>query len=212
MEKLPKTAILVFIVLVVIGLVFGFFRGQQPKKVPTPGLPVTNNEASYALPAAKADVPRETSVGSPDGKWSLKMKEEKGKDETTYIFWTINLADSSQKEIFRKTVPTTTTLEVPLNSFSPDDKYIFLKETGLGEDHYLVLTTSGIPLAEGVLTVEISGLFMAKYPEYVISDVTGWGGVGLIVFNTDKKEGGTGPSFWFEVPALGFIRLSTRFN
>lgn len=212
MEKLPKTVILVFVALIIIGLVALFFRAQKPKEPTTPVLPITNNQASYALPAVKADAPRETSVGSPDGKWSLKMKEEKGKEETTYIFWIINLADSSQKEIFRKTVPATTKLEVPLNSFSPDDKYIFLKEIGSSETHYLVLTTSGAPLSEGVLVAEISGLFTAKYPDYVITDVTGWGGVGLIVFNTDKKEGGTGPSFWFELPSLGFIRLSTRFN
>jgi hypothetical protein len=212
MEKLPKVTLLVLVVLVGIGFIVLFFRGQQPKGVPAPGLPESNNEASYAPPAVRADVPRETSVGSPNGKWFLKMKEEKGQDATTYIFWIINLADSSQKEIFRKTVPVNTRLEVPLNSFSPDDKYIFLKEIGVGGTQYLVLTASGAPISEGVLVAEISGLFTTKYPDYVITDVTGWGGVGLIVINADKKEGGTGPSFWFELPSLGFIRLSTRFN
>lgn len=212
MEKLPKFTILALVVIFVIGLAFVYFRGQSSQQPSRVALPVTKSETSYAPPAAKADVPRETEIGSPDGKWSLKMREEKAKDEATYIFWIINLADSSQKEIFRKTVPVTTKLEVPLNTFSPDDKYIFLKEAGLSEIHYLVLTTSGAPLSEGVLTAEISSLFMTKFPDYVITDVTGWGGVGLIVLNTDKKEGGVGPSFWFELPSLGFIKLSTRFN
>jgi hypothetical protein len=212
MEKLPKVIILAVIVLLVVGLAFVFFRGQRPKAIPLVDKPVNSQETSYAPPAVKADVPLEVSVGSPDGKWSLKMREEKGKETATYIFWVINLADSSQEEVLRKTVPLATSISVPLNTFSPDDKYIFLKETDPNGNHYLVMTTSGKPLADGVLVAEISGLFEAKYPEYVISDVTGWGGVGVIVVNTDKREGGIGPSFWFEVPSRSFIGLSSRFN
>ena len=61
-------------------------------------------------------------------------------------------------------------------------------------------------------TIEFAELFESKYPEYKITAVTGWGGLNLIVINTDKIDGGTGPSFWFDLSGHSFIRLSNRFN
>src|SRR3972149_5869304 len=58
-------------------------------------------------------------------------------------------------------------------------------------------TTSGEPLSQDSETIEFAELFETKYPDYKITAVTGWGGINLIVFNTDKINGGTGPSFWF---------------
>jgi len=174
-------------------------------------LPVTKDN-SYSPPVVKADELLETMVGSPDGKLSLKMREEKGETDTTYSFMIMDLVKGSEKEIFWKKVPLGTTLSIPLNTFSPDDKYIFLKETGEGGIGYLLLSASGTPLDKDALTLEISGLFLDKYPDYIITDVTGWGGVNLIVINTDKSDGGTGPSFWFDVSSHSFIQLSTRFD
>jgi hypothetical protein len=77
---------------------------------------------------------------------------------------------------------------------------------------YFVLSTTVSPNSLNTPIAEITELFIAKFPDYKITDVTGWGGVNLIIFNTEKASGGTGPSFWFEVPGGGFIRLSTKFN
>lgn len=173
---------------------------------------IQNKPPSYAPPVAQASASQETTVGSPDGKLSLTMKQVKGKEDVTYVFFVTNSTDDSQKEIFRKTSPVGTTMSIPGNTFSPDDKYVFLKESNSLGTRYLVLSVSGTPLTKDGSTLEISSLFAAKYPDLKITDVTGWGGVNLIIFNTDKAEGGTGPSFWFEVPSGGFIQLSNRFN
>ena len=208
MEKHPRIIIAACLTVTAVCLVFILvFRGQQTKAPPDEA-----QNDSYSPPAANAEVPRETSVGSPDGKWALKMREEEGETGVAYIFWLLNLADGSQKEIFRKTVTLGSALSIPLNTFSPDDKYIFLKETGEGGIGYFLLSASGTPLDKDALTLEISGLFADKYPDYIITDVTGWGGVNLIVINTDKSDGGTGPSFWFDVSSHSFIQLSTRFD
>lgn len=201
MEKRPSIIILACLVISAVSVLFILSsRGQQPKEI------------SYAPPLAKADPSRESTVASSDGKRTLKMKEEKGKEGVTYTFWVINSADNSQKEVFRKNVPLNTTFAIPANTFSPDGKYVFLKETAPEGTSYPVLSALGTPLTKDGSTLEIVGLFAGKYPNYKITDVTGWGGVGLIVFNTDKSEGGIGPSFWFEIPSGGFIQLSTRFN
>lgn len=196
----------------IVFILFSWFsRGQQSKGSLINTQSDTQNN-SHSPPIAKAEVPQETTMGSSDGKWALKMREEKGETDISYIFLIKDLVKGSEKEIFRKSVPSGTTMSIPLNTFSPDDKYIFLKEIREGETGYLLLSASGTPLDKDTLTLEISGLFASKYPNYKITDVTGWGGVNLIVINADKSGGGMGPSFWFDVSNHSFIRLSTRFD
>lgn len=199
MEKHPRIILLVVLAIGVASVVFARGKGQ-------------NNPPSYAPPEAKADIPNESVAEAPDGKLILTMKEEKGKENIIYSFKVTTNADGLWKEIFTSTVPAETTMEIPRNTFSPDGKYVFLKETAFGETHYLVLSTSGTPLTKDGQTLDITGRFGEKYPDYVITEATGWGGVGLIVFNTSKKDGSRGPSFWFEVPSGAFIQLSSQFN
>lgn len=202
MEKRPSLIILAILTVSVASLATILISRSQVQSKPP----------SYAPPAAKANSSQETTVGSPDGKLALMMREDKGKEDVTYVFTISNSSDGTQKEIFRKTVAIGFKMTIPQNTFSPDDRYVFLKQDGTGATSYLVLSASGAALTKDGQALEIVSLFNAKYPDYVITDVTGWGGVNLIVFNTDKKEGGQGPSFWFEVPAGGFIQLGTRFN
>jgi len=202
MEKRPSITILAVFAVLAIG-VFSLImsRGKTQNGIPT-----------YVLPEAKADLPKETAVGSPDGKLTVTMREEKGKEDTTYSFKVTTSADGSYKEVFRKTVPVGTTVTIPANTFSPDNKYLFLKETSSGGTKYLVLSASGASLTEDGSDLEISSLFEAKYPDYKITGATGWGGMTLIVFNTGKKDGGVGPSFWFDAVSHSFIQLSSQFN
>jgi hypothetical protein len=202
MEKHPSVTILAVFAILAIGA-FSLIVNHGK---------VQNSPYSPALPAAKADLPKESSVGSPDGKATITMKEEKGKENSTFTFRVTNSADGSQKEIFAKTEPIGTTLSIPANTFSPDDKYLFLKEIASGETHYLVFSASGVSLTKNGQELEISSLFEEKNPNLKITDATGWGGMTLIIFNTEKKDGGQGPSFWFEVTSHSFIQLSSLFN
>ena len=150
-----------------------------------------------------AQEPRLTTVGSPDGKMSLIMKEN-GNDSIFYTFLLKDEEKGTSKQIFTKTASVGAVLTVPFNTFSPDNKYVFIKEAYAGKNSY-ILPLNGEE-------INFSELFANKYEDYVITDVTGWGGVNLIVINTDKVGGGTGPSFWFDVTTKSFIRLANRFD
>jgi len=167
--------------------------------------------SKFPPPEAAANPEKENMVTSPDGKWKINLKTEKGKEAETFRFF-ITGPEVANKEIFVKTVATGSSISIPANTFSPDDKYFFLKETTQGGVSYTVFTTSGDPMREGVQNVDFVPLFTTKHENYKITDATGWGGMNLIVFNTDKAEGGMGPSFWYEVPSGAFILLNNRFN
>jgi hypothetical protein len=170
-------------------------RSQNP-------LPSSASAVSEATPSPSLA----TTLESPDGKVALTMRQEKAEGGRRWAF------SVGGREIFSKVLPLGASFSIPLNTFSPDDKYIFLEEITPEKVSYPVLAISGEPLTKNAQTLEIVGLFAEKYPEYKVTDVTGWGGVGLIIVNTDKVEGGVGPSFWFEVASASFIRLSNRFN
>lgn len=204
MEKRPKLLILFFAVaLATLGVLY--LRGSQKTASPAT---TTFNLPNLPIQAA----PQISTVEAPDGSHILTMKEEKGKNAVTHTLSISTESDNSQKQIFSKTLEEGSALSIPPNTFSPDDKYVFLKETGKSGASYIVLTSSGAPITEASQTITFSDLFAKKLPDYKITDVTGWASPTLIVINTDKLDGTKGPSFWFEVPSQSFILLSTRFN
>jgi hypothetical protein len=194
MGKHQSKIIILASLVISLAAVFFVFRSQKQPSSPLPTPP--------SVPVVRAAEP--TVVGSPDGKMSLIMRKEKGSDATVYRFTLKDEASGAQREIFTKTEAAGVTLSIPDNTFSSDNKYVFLKETGASGVTYLVLADAQ--------TFDVSSLFTAKYQNYVITDATGWAGPSLLVINTNKVDGGTGPSFWFDVASHSFIQLSTRFN
>ena len=150
-------------------------------------------------------------ASSADGEIELKMNQTRINDSITWTLRTITDEDTVRR-IFWKTLPADTELSIPFNSVSPDNKYLFLKQEGPDKTRYLVMTTSGEPIGQELQTLEFAEKFEAEQPDYKITEVTGWGGIDLIVFNTDTVEGAIGPSFWYEVPTRSFIRLPNRFE
>ncbi len=190
-----RSNFLIIISLLIAGVVVYF--GFRPKEGETAKTPIQTPRSAVAQEA------QSTTVLAPDGKMSMTMRKE-GKNDVVYTFSTKDEATGIQKQVFQKTVSADTTLSIPLNTFSPDDKYFFLKESGPSGTTYFV------PMGDQVF--DIPALFAAKYDKYKITDVTGWGGMTLIVVNTDKISGGEGPSFWFDVTNKSFVLLSNRFN
>jgi len=197
-----QSRITVLICLLISAIVVYF--GMRSRSQPTGSL-----SAIPSVPDVQAS--QLTTVGSPDGKFTLTMKQEKGTDTLNYRFLVTDESTSVQKEILTKNVPLGTTLSIPANTFSSDNKYVFLQENGGAESGYIVLAVSGASIGDSQ-TLNVSSLFIAKHSNYVITGATGWAGPTLLVINTDKVEGGRGPSFWFDVASKSFIQLSTRFN
>ena len=160
---------------------------------------------SPAITTVASSVDQETAVDSPDGKLTLTMLEQKNKDTTAYIF------SVAGKQIFSQTVGAGQTFFIPHNTWSPDYKYVFLKEGSPTQSRYFVLTSSGASITKDSQTLEIAELFAKKYPDYKITDVTGWAAPTLIIVNSAKADSTQGPSFWFEIPSGGFTQLSSHF-
>ncbi|HJY98359.1 MAG TPA: hypothetical protein VJ227_01445 [Patescibacteria group bacterium] len=154
--------------------------------------------------------PKSTTITAPNGKMSLTVREEKTENGTIQTF-SVTEKEGDAKEIYRETVSQGVTISVPYNTFSPDNTYIFLKRSGAGMS-YFVLKTDGSLFADGSKTIDFVKLFNEKYPETPAADITGWGGMTLVVINTHNPDGTVDHSFWYDASSNSFIALSTRFN
>ena len=148
---------------------------------------------------------------SPDGKNKITMQTETSELGVKYSIYLAN-AKSEETLVYVATVPSTDTLSLPFNAFSPENKFIFIKHTSEDSVKYLSIPITKSFEVESSNAANVSELFSAAHPEYAITDVTGWGGISLLIVNTDKVGGGVGPSFWYEAPTGRFYKLSTRFN
>lgn len=190
-----RKLLLVFVLVAIIALAgVNFYLGKSRQV--SSQTPEAGPDAKTAILPVEAS--EKNSVDSPDGKLTLLMKKTKVDGGINYSFSILG------KEIFAKTVDTTVSFSIPPNSWSPDNKYVFLKETGTSGTSYFVLSASGDPSSQNDQTANITDLFAKKYPDLKIKDVTGWGGINLVIVNSDS-------SFWFEMPTHSFIQLSTHF-
>lgn len=197
-KRRAKSLLPLIIAAAVIGALILWRPTAQPAKIEQMALPSPSPSLVQTAQAA-------------DGKISLELNQKQGTGTTTWSL-TAGQDGAGAKKIWSAILPSDTTVSIPFNAVSPDNKYLFLKQAGPDKTGYLALTTSGAPLSPDFETIEFGERFEEKYPEYKITAVTGWGGLNLIVFNTDKIDGGTGPSFWFDLSGHSFIRLSNRFN
>lgn len=148
---------------------------------------------------------------SADGKVNLKISRKQGAETSTWTL-TANREKEAAKRIWTATLANNIMVSIPLNTVSPDNKYLFLRQAETGKTNYLVLSTTGELLSPDSPAIEFAELFASKQPNYKITEVTGWAAPTLIVVNTDKITGGTGPSFWFDLASRSFIQLSNRFD
>ncbi len=173
----------------------------------------STSAAPFLAPTITFPVQDETTtVISPDGTWKLTMKKKQIEATISYSFLTGADADNREQLIFNKTIPTSQSFTIPYNTWSPNNKYVFLKESTPAGDTYYVFNASRNVFPDNSRYINVSDLFNQKLLDYTLTEITGWADPYLLIINTKTKQGEQGPSFWFEIPSRSFIQLSTHFG
>jgi len=208
---LVEVDILVFLLLVSgIGVGVALWENYHPHISRTAALPTVQITTPLITPPVKD--PEMTTWLSSDGKAELQMQTVFYRDDSkTYRFYVRDIATDKKKEIFTNAVISSKTMEIPFNSWSPDNSYIFLEEIRDGSKRYLVVKSSGEPFAQGEQSLDVLVLFNKQNTGYTLNEVTGWADPTLLILTTKTPKGEEGPSYWFDVSGGEFIQLSTRF-
>lgn len=190
-----KTILLITIIAFIAVSTFVLSSNKKKKTVLTSAAPPISSEINREVVPSLMD--------SPDGSMSLVLGDK---------LIVSSKADSQRVYELKKEMISSNKLEIPYNTWSPDNVYVFLKEKTSDIDDYLVLKSSGDLFSSDQTHISIQDLFQKNLPNYVIEDVTGWAAPNLLVVNTKAKDSDQKISFWFDVPSQSFIQLSTYFK
>lgn len=146
-------------------------------------------------------------VTSLDGSKSLTLKLYHNSDNST----TYSFVNTEGQQIYAKTLAAGSEMDIPDNSWAPQEKYLFVEENGGGLKDVLVLQSTGEPFGDGQTALNVGELFKAKEIPYTFNGATGWADTYLLIIETLKADGSKGPSYWFDVSTRSFIQLATRF-
>lgn len=156
-------------------------------------------------PIAPTPAIKNTEVHSADGEMNLIMQTQKQEDGSAiYSFFTSDIFGKNKKILFEKTVNAGVSMEIPKNSWSPDNKYVFLREDEPSSFSIFVFKASGENFADGQQYLDVSSLFTQHKVKYLLSDVTGWDSPTLLHVVT------SGPSYWFDITTRAFLQLARR--
>lgn len=201
-----------FIVFVIIAIGLGIILLRQ-RSVSISGLAFFSTSPTPLLVPTIAFIPDSSSdhMDSPDGTKTLTIDGFYREDATEYSI-SITSAETQSRERIFTTVDFSDKVTIPYNTWSPDNKFFFLKETTPTKTNYYVFRVSSEAFSDGSQYLDVQKFFTQKYDNFEITDVTGWAGINLLLVNAKAIGGEEKASFWFEVNRQRFTRLSTYFR
>lgn len=176
--------------------------------------------ARTAIDANSIETPLPTEIPLPeskvseissDGSKKVILKTIQNKDETkSVVLSTEDSGSGEQQVIFKVTLEKGKSIIIPYNTWSPDNKYFFIRENTPTETQIMVFNAKGEPFANGESYLDLTGVFRKQETGNNFSEATGWASETLIIVNGVTKDN-TKVSYWFEVPSKAIMQLSTVF-
>ncbi len=199
MRRQKGNASIVIIVVILVIIVIIVALRSQKNLTEQPTFPVIQALATT----------EEKEVRSLDGSQKLIMKSQRQSDGTnTYSFTIVDTNKNSEQPLFAQTLPSASSMNLPQNSWAPDNMYVFVQENADGGVHYLVFKVSREPFTSGEQYIDVAPLFAKSQPNLKLKEVTGWDGPDTLHVTTTTPEGAKGPSFWFIVSSRAFLQLA----
>ncbi len=188
---------IVTLVLLLLGIPY-FFSQSKPETTPPVIKPTP-------MPNSSSDI----DVHASDGKVKVILESNKKADgNTAYTIWTSTTTNTDKKLIFTITEPNNTTIVLPQNSWSPDDKYFFVLENQNNTITALVFKGSGETFTNGEHHLDLTPLFSQRNNKLEVTNITGWASGTLLYVLTKADTAQKGPTFWFDIPSKSFLQLA----
>ena len=185
---MKKLLILLIALIVLTILIIGFQKNASKSlEAPSPtSTPIVQN----------------SEVRSLEGDNKLNMTTNINANGT--VQYNFSVTDSSGKimQLFTKTVGKGEEMIPAHNSWSPNNKYVFIENRKGSAVDYLLFKTSGEPFVNSQSYLNVTALFNEKVKNYELKAITGWDDPVLMHVLTYN-----GPPFWFDLTTQSFIQL-----
>lgn len=199
-----KQVVIFVVVLILAAILFLTFILRRNTPVPSPVPDKPSDTVSIQSEVSEAPITTTNEVHSPDGEMNLIMEKVTEGEVSKYSFFVSGIPTNDRKLFFEKTLLTGFVMQISPNAWSPDNKYLFLKQSGADSVSYFVFNASGEVFSDEEQYIDVAPLFATRNTGYILSDITGWDSETLLHVFTN------GPSYWFEVPSKSIIQLASR--
>lgn len=190
------------VVFVIIAAGISYFTLDKNTQKPIPITVIT--------PTPQPNVVQKTEVHSPDGTVKVILTSQKQDNGTTaYTVMAAEITGENQKYIFNKTGDGETSIVLPQNAWSPDNKYLFVLEKKRDIVSALVFKASGEKFTNDTAYLDVTPLFMANNKTLEIANITGWASESLLYVQTKTESLTKGPTFWFDIYSKNFLQLAS---
>lgn len=195
-----KELLLAFVALIII-FVGVLVTKSKPVEVPLKAAEPPKTEVAISL----------HTVHSPDGARKVVLKTQPlSEGQMNYVVTTSDMNGSDRHGIYEATLKEGSEIVLSPNSWSPDNKFVFIKTNKEGVIGALVFQQDGSSCADGTMYIDVSSIFNEQFSDRTIRDISGWDDSALLhvmTFNTDNT---VGFSYWFDIWGKSFIQLAHR--
>jgi hypothetical protein len=198
----------------VVALQGSFFSPQTKISLPVMQTQDNTDDSLVVLPSPTVSIPKPqtTSQISPDGRKLLTMTQTTNQDKTKNYSIVASDADGGNEQtIYTASASAKASMSIPFNTWSPDDKFVFVNRTDNAGTSAIIMRADGAPLTSSSQTFDAKALFDARNTGNNYQEATGWASETLVIINTVRESGDKGPSYWLEVPSGAIIPLSVQF-
>lgn len=192
------------------GVIFAFYN-HGPKIRTVFNLPVVSALVTPTPSDTPTPTPQTFTEVAPNGLKKMTMTVTSGKLTTTYKFSVSNPDGSSPTTIYTTNLPTSESMSIPYNAFSPDNTYVFVQHTMPSGTEALVFQANGTPFSSDSPYYNVTQLYIAHATGNTYDTTTGWASDTLLVILTKNVQGQESTSYWLELPDKALIPLSTQF-
>ncbi|HEX7042118.1 MAG TPA: hypothetical protein VF189_02620 [Patescibacteria group bacterium] len=193
----------------IIGTVLAMTSNHNSKSPSSFVIPVIQNTNS--LPSIAPNNKTISVQLSPDGTKKVTMTTIVNSTKTkSYTITTSTDSGEDETTVYTTNLPQSESLNIPFNTWSPDNQYIFIEHITSDNTEALVMRADGKPLSGSENTFNVTNLFDLRNTGNSYQQTTGWAADNLLIINT-TKNGAKSASYWFEVPSKAIIPLSTQF-
>lgn len=167
--------------------------------------PVKNQATPASIKVVEAEPSSKMSeVHSSDGSMKLVMKKEISSNQASYLFSSSDIVGKNSLTIFTETLATDSALLLPPNSWSPDNKFLYIEKRTSQSFNTFVFKARGGSFAKDEEYLDVGSLLVKSKPTYQLTNATGWVSPTLLQVEA-QKENGSKTSYWFSVETSGFL-------
>ncbi len=186
-------------VLVMAGLAFSVFNLPKNSTVPE----------SKALASVKESPVLKSLIeaSNSDGQLRLTGESEQKGGEVRYRFNVVDNQKNVKYLLFETTVEKDRSFTIPFNSWSSDNKHLFIETKSLeGRDYYVFNTDAG-EFQDGLKYLDVGDYWNKSKNSDLIREVSGWAGPDQLMVYTIRPDGSDGLAYWFIVSVRKFLQV-----